>query len=117
MAGAADRWSLGPDDSVQLSPDVSPPPPRRPVSPLGIRRRQPLRSVIANAGLTFVALSRAKTLSGIAFQPRPPFNRLSRISKCSGLRPRLEHDAELSGLAEDTLRDWEHLLNDPMFSE
>ena len=70
-----------------------------------------------NAGLTFVALSRAKTLSGIAFQPGPPFNRLSRISKCSGLRPRLEHDAELSGLAEETLRDWEHLLNDPMFSE
>ena len=47
MAGAPDRWSPGPDDSVLLSPDVLPsPPPRRPVSPLGIRRRQPLRSVV-----------------------------------------------------------------------
>ena len=47
MAGAPDRWSPGPDDSVLLSPNVMPsPPPRRPVSPLGIRRRQPLRSVV-----------------------------------------------------------------------
>ena len=156
MAGAADRWSPGPQDpAVIVSTGALPSPPHgRQISPIRRRLRsvvcgppisvpvvvsrhpahksqatitadQPIKHAVIdigkrefNAGLTFVALSRAKTLYGIALDPMPPCNRLQRISQGVQLQHILAHHADLTRLGAYTYTQWGHLLvNDPMFDD
>ncbi|KAF5196426.1 Atp-dependent dna helicase pif1 [Thalictrum thalictroides] len=45
--------------------------------------------------LTFVALSRTRKLSDLAFSPMFTFERLQKIGKCAGLKPRLDEEERL----------------------
>ncbi|KAF5195646.1 Atp-dependent dna helicase pif1 [Thalictrum thalictroides] len=50
-------------------------------------------------GLTFVALSRTRKLSDLAFSPMFTFERLHKIGKCAGLKPRLDEEERLRIMA------------------
>ena len=43
-------------------------------------------------GLTFVALSRTRKLTDLAFNPMFSFERLQKIGKCNGLKARLQEE-------------------------
>ena len=85
---------------------------------------QPIQKVVIDigdkeqsAGLTFVALSRAKDIGCLAFEPTPSLKRVQTISTLTQLQNRKAHDLELITLAEKVALENLHLVeNDPAFS-
>eukprot|EP00899_Mesostigma_viride_P028654 jgi/Mesvir1/8974/Mv25463-RA.1 len=62
------------------------------------------------AGLTFVALSRAKNPECFAWDPAPDFARLQRIAKGKNLKARKHEEQRLRNMAADTKVRYRHLL-------
>ena len=58
-------------------------------------------------GLTYTALSRAKQLEGIAFDPTPTWKRFSAFCQRKEFQNRLKEEKRLETLAEETLQAWE----------
>ena len=85
---------------------------------------QPIKKVVIDigdreqsAGLTFVALSRAKDIGCLAFEPMPSLQRLQTISTLKQLKFRKKHDQDLIVVAMEVAQNNLHLVvNDPMFS-
>ena len=85
---------------------------------------QPIQKVVIDigdkeqsAGLTFVALSRAKDLGCLALDPMPSLKRLQTIGTLKQLKDRKKHDQDLIALAAHVAQENWHLVeNDPIFS-
>ena len=58
-------------------------------------------------GLTYTALSRAKQLDGIAFDPTPTWKRFSSFCKRVEFQNRLKEEKRLENFAEETAKAWE----------
>ena len=58
-------------------------------------------------GLTYTALSRAKQLEGVAFDPTPTWKRFSSFCKRVEFKNRLKEEKRLENFAEETAKAWE----------
>ena len=58
-------------------------------------------------GLTYTALSRAKQLEGVAFDPTPTWKRFSSFCKRVEFQNRLKEEKRLEKFAEETAKAWE----------
>ena len=64
-----------------------------------------------SAGLTFVALSRAKNMQCFVFDPAPDFTRMQAIANATQLPNRLIELERIERLSAATLLKYQHLAN------
>ena len=75
------------------------------------RYRVSLRKTEHSAGMTFVALSRAKTMQCFVFYPVPDFTRMQAIANATQLPNRLLELERIERLSEATFQRYQHLTN------